>query len=102
MSEEKDIFYRRGEKKGMERGKVAFVKNLLLHTDFTIAKIAGLADVTEAFVKKGKEDLGNKHLLRRSRYVKPLFGAFFFDPPSFIYPHPSKVTICDLEKLHAI
>ena len=65
MSEEKDIFYRRGEKKGMEKGiekgvekgKVAFVKNLLLHTDFTIAKIAGLADVTEAFVKKVKKTL---------------------------------------------
>ena len=73
MSEEKDIFYRRGEKKGMEKGmekgiekgiekgvekgKIAFVKNLLLQTDFSIAKIAALSDVTEAFVKKVKKTL---------------------------------------------
>jgi predicted transposase/invertase (TIGR01784 family) len=69
MSEEKDIFYRRGEKKGLEKGiekgiakgvekgKVAFVKNLLLQTDFSIAKIAALSDVTEAFVKKVKKTL---------------------------------------------
>jgi predicted transposase/invertase (TIGR01784 family) len=65
MSEEKDILYRRGEKKGMEKGiekgiekgKEAIVKNLLLNTDFTIAKIASLSDVTEAFVKKVKKTL---------------------------------------------
>jgi predicted transposase/invertase (TIGR01784 family) len=57
MSEEKDIFYRRGELKGLEKGKKTFVKNLLLHTDFTIAKIAELSDVTEAFVKKVKKTL---------------------------------------------
>jgi hypothetical protein len=61
MSEEKDILYRRGElkgiEKGIEKGKQAFVKNLLLHTDFAIAKIAGLSDVTEAFVKKVKKTL---------------------------------------------
>jgi predicted transposase/invertase (TIGR01784 family) len=65
MSEEKDIFYRRGElkgiekgiEKGVEKGKTAFVKNLLLKTDFTIAKIADLSDVTEAFVKKVKKTL---------------------------------------------
>ncbi len=61
MSEEKDIFYRRGElkgiAKGVEKGKAAVVKNLLLNTDFTIAKIAALSDVTEAFVKKVKKTL---------------------------------------------
>ena len=65
MSEEKDILYRRGELKGIEKGKeegeekksFKVVKNLLLNTDFTIAKIAGLADVTEAFVKKVKKTL---------------------------------------------
>jgi predicted transposase/invertase (TIGR01784 family) len=61
MSEEKDIFYRRGElkgiEKGIEKGKNAFVKNLLLNTDFTIAKIAELSDSTEAFVKKVKKTL---------------------------------------------
>jgi len=33
------------------------VKNLLLNTDFTIAKIASLSDATEAFVKKVKKTL---------------------------------------------
>jgi predicted transposase/invertase (TIGR01784 family) len=69
ISEEKDILYRRGElkgiekgikkgiEKGIEKGKEAFVKNLLLNTDFTIAKIASLSNVTEAFVKKVKKTL---------------------------------------------
>ena len=57
MSDEKDILYRRGELKGIEKGKIAIVKNLLLKTDFTIAKIAGLTNVTEAFVKKVKKTL---------------------------------------------
>ena len=69
FSEEKDILYRRGELKGMEKGiekgmekgmkkeKEAFVKNLLLNTNFTIAKIAGLANATESFVKKIKKTL---------------------------------------------
>jgi predicted transposase/invertase (TIGR01784 family) len=62
MSEEKDIFYRRGEKKGLEKGKIAVIKNLLLHTDFTIAKIASLTDVTEDFVKNVKKTLKKKTL----------------------------------------
>jgi len=61
LSEENDILYRRGEKrgieKGIEKGKGAFVKYLLLNTNFTIAKIASLSDVTEAFVKKVKKTL---------------------------------------------
>ena len=57
MSEEKDILYRRGELKGIEKGKAAIVKNLLLNTDFSIAKIASLSDATEAFVKKVKKTL---------------------------------------------
>lgn len=65
FSDEKDILYRRGEikgiekgfKKGIEEGKEAFVKYLLLNTDFAIGKIAGLSDVTEAFVKKVKKTL---------------------------------------------
>ena len=43
--------------KGIEKGKETFVKYLLLNTDFTIAKIAGLTNVTEAFVKKVKKTL---------------------------------------------
>ena len=61
ISEEKDILYRRGEKKGMEKGiekgKKTVVKNLLLSTNFTIAKIASLTSVTEDFVKKVKKTL---------------------------------------------
>ncbi len=57
FSEEKDILYRRGELKGMKKEKEIFVKNLLLNTDFTIAKIAGLANATESFVKKIKKTL---------------------------------------------
>ena len=57
ISEEKDILYRRGEKKGMEKEKESFVKYLLLNTDFTIAKIAGLTNASEAFVKKVKRTL---------------------------------------------
>lgn len=65
ISEEKDILYRRGEKKGMERGiergiekeKESLVKNLLLNTNFTVAKIAALANTTETFVKKIKKNL---------------------------------------------
>ncbi len=57
IKKENDILYRLGEKEGMEKGKETFVKNLLLNTDFTIAKIAGLTDATEAFVKKVKKTL---------------------------------------------
>jgi hypothetical protein len=57
ISEEKDIFYRRGELKGIEKEKEASVKVLLLNTDFTIAKIASLSEVTQAFVEKVKKSL---------------------------------------------
>jgi hypothetical protein len=57
LTEEKDILYRRGEIKGMEKGKETLIKNLLLNTDFTITRIANLTDATEAFVKKVKKAL---------------------------------------------
>ena len=57
ITKEKDILYRLGEKEGMEKGKETFVKNLLLNTNFTIAKIASLSNVREAFVKKVKKSL---------------------------------------------
>jgi hypothetical protein len=61
ISEEKDILYRRGEKKGIEKGaeekSYEVVKNLLLKTDFSIAKIASLANVTESFVRKVKKTI---------------------------------------------
>ncbi len=57
ITKEKDIFYLLGQKEGMEQGKEIFVKNLLLNTDFTAAKIASLGNVTEAFVEKVKKNL---------------------------------------------
>jgi hypothetical protein len=65
FKEENDIFYKVGEKRGFEKGSIEtsgkekelFVNNLLSQTDFTTAKIAALAGVTEAFVKKIKKGL---------------------------------------------
>jgi predicted transposase/invertase (TIGR01784 family) len=65
FKEENDFLYRRGEKKGIERGiekgeerkSFILVKNLLLESDFTVAKIASMAAVTEAFVRKVKKTL---------------------------------------------
>ena len=57
MSEEKDILYRRGELKGEEKKSYEVVKNLLSANRFTIAEIASLTNVTEAFVKKVKKTL---------------------------------------------
>jgi len=58
---EKDIFYKLGEKKGLEKGieksKAKLVRNLLLNTDFTIRRIAALVDVKEYFVRKIKKTL---------------------------------------------
>ncbi|HVW60337.1 MAG TPA: hypothetical protein VHC48_09890 [Puia sp.] len=54
---EKDIFYKLGERRGMEKGKEMIVKNLLRHTDFTISKIASLSDVTAYYVRKVKKNL---------------------------------------------
>lgn len=62
---ETDMFYLYGEKKGLEKGlekglakgKKTLVKNLLRKTDFSIAKIADIAEVTEYFVKKVKRSL---------------------------------------------
>ncbi|WP_460684936.1 hypothetical protein [Niabella aquatica] len=49
-----------GFEKGTEQKSNEFVKNLLSNTDFTIAKIASLANVTEAFVKKVRGSLQKK------------------------------------------
>lgn len=53
--EEKGI--EKGIIKGEERKSFEIVKNLLLESDFTIAKIASVAGVTEDFVLKVKETL---------------------------------------------
>ncbi len=46
----------KGIEKGIEKGKEQFVRNLLSNTDFNIATIASLANVTQTFVKKIKEN----------------------------------------------
>jgi len=50
------VFYIKGEKRGIKKGmtqsKKVFVQNLLAHTDFSVEKIAALADVTVDFVQQ--------------------------------------------------
>jgi predicted transposase YdaD len=41
-----------GREKGIEEGKLVFVKNLLNNTEFDVVKIANLADVSVEFVLK--------------------------------------------------
>ncbi len=63
FSDEKDILYikgkkegiEKGKKEGVEKGKEVFVRNLLSHTDFSLEKIAALADVTVDFVQRIQE-----------------------------------------------
>jgi len=65
FGEERDMFYIRGEQKGLEKGelrglemgKTEFVKKLLLINKLTIAEIADAASVTEDFVEKVKKTL---------------------------------------------
>jgi hypothetical protein len=47
---------RKGRKEGVEKSKRLFVENLLSNTDFTVEKIASLANVTVKFVNKIKEE----------------------------------------------
>jgi hypothetical protein len=47
----------RAEKKGIQKNKVTVVKSLLTETEFCIAKIASLVDVSEEMVKKIKKEL---------------------------------------------
>ena len=49
------------EKKGLDRGKANFVKNLLVNADFTIAKIAMLAEVSEELVIKIRSEINLKN-----------------------------------------
>jgi hypothetical protein len=53
---ETDALYLRGTEKGVEKKDYIFVTNLLLDTDFDDAKIARLANVTEAFVQTVKDE----------------------------------------------
>lgn len=51
---EREEAFEIGIEKGIEKGKLQVVQNLLNAGKFTIAEIAGFAGVTEAFVKKVK------------------------------------------------
>ena len=65
FKEENDIFYKVGEKRGMEKGieegrettSFLFVKKLLQAKRFTIAEIANFASVTDAYVRKIKKSI---------------------------------------------
>jgi len=65
FGEERDMFYIRGEQKGLEmgelrgleKGQTEFVKKLLLANKFTTSEIANYASVTEDFVEKVKKTL---------------------------------------------
>lgn len=47
----------KGIEQGLQKGKTSFVKNLLLNTDFTPAKIAALADVSVSFVEEIRQEI---------------------------------------------
>lgn len=65
FSVENDIFYQLGEKRGIQKGiekkrlEVAksIVRNLLLTTDFSVSRIAALAEISEYRVRKIKKTL---------------------------------------------
>jgi predicted transposase/invertase (TIGR01784 family) len=61
LTAERDFLYKIGERKGLERGEtrkaLRLVKNLLRKTDFTIAQIADLAEVSQYFVRKVKRSV---------------------------------------------
>ena len=72
FKEERDIFFIRGEAKGLEKGfekglkkgeakaKTAILKNLLLSGKFTdaeIAEIAAFVGVTDDFIKNLRKDI---------------------------------------------
>jgi hypothetical protein len=56
FKEENDFLYRRGmakgEARGAEKNRREVVKTLLTQTDFTVARIAALVNVTEEFVER--------------------------------------------------
>ena len=51
----------RGIEKGIELSKANFIKNLLLNTDFTVAKIAMLTEVSEELVIKIRSEIDQKN-----------------------------------------
>lgn len=65
LSDERDILYRIGEVRGMKKGEEKatqkanekFVKRLLRKTEFSIAEIASLVEVSQYFVRKIKKTM---------------------------------------------
>jgi predicted transposase/invertase (TIGR01784 family) len=68
LTPERDFLYKIGERKGMEAGlekgetkkATSLVKNLLRKTDFTVAQIAELVDVSQYFVRKVKRSITSR------------------------------------------
>ena len=60
FKEERDPFYKRGQVRGVEKGKASVVANLLSSGKFTVSEIANFATVSEDFVKKVQADLNKK------------------------------------------
>jgi hypothetical protein len=78
FTEERDFVYIRGQMDGMKKGmekamekveksKKEFVRNLLLNTDFTIAKIASLVNVSQYYVRKIKKTLSKPTIVAAPR-----------------------------------
>jgi hypothetical protein len=60
-----DIFYKKGEQKGLERKATSMVENCLLESDLSDKRIAILAEVTEDFVASVKKRLINEGKLKK-------------------------------------
>lgn len=56
-----EIFEKKGLDRGIELSKANFIRNLLLNTDFTIGKIAMLAEVSEDLVIKIRSEINLKN-----------------------------------------
>ena len=60
FSEERDVLYIRGERKGKEKVERKLVSNLLKKMNLTVEQIAEIAEVSTDFVRAIKADLAKK------------------------------------------
>ncbi len=60
INEEKDVLYLRGQDKAREQEQIKFVTNLLLHSDFSVQKVAELAVVSVDFVLEIQRKLSSR------------------------------------------
>lgn len=64
INEERDVLYLRGLDKGQEKAReqeqTRFVTNLLLHSDFSVQKVAEMAGVSVEFVMEVQSKLSNR------------------------------------------